>query len=264
MAARSTPDGTLLITTAVKESPTSEGSRHTRVARRWIGRTPVAATLLAMLFSAVAILTGPGAAAETDECPDVEVIFARGTFEPPGIGATGQGFIDALRARLPDQSLTVHAVEYPASLDFPRAADGVIDVVNRVRAVSERCPLTDIVLGGYSQGAAVAAYATSEEMPAGYAPPAPMPSPLTGAAADRVSAVVLFGRPSTFVTRLAVKDAPPSVIGPTYQGRTLNLCAEQDPICAAGGLDRAAHGTYVGNGMASQAADFAAGRLRGQ
>ncbi|WP_413232449.1 cutinase family protein [Mycolicibacterium sp. 120266] len=231
---------------------------------RWIGRSPGAATLLAVLFSVVAILTNPGAAAAVGECPDVEVIFARGTFEPPGIGATGQGFINALRARLPDQSLNVHAVEYPASLDFPRVADGVVDVVNRVRAVSERCPTTDIVLGGYSQGAAVAAYATSEEMPAGYISPSPMPRPLTGAVADSVSAVVLFGRPSMFVTRLAVKDAPPSVIGPTYQGRTLDLCAEQDPICAVGGLDRTAHGTYIDNGMASQAADFAAGRLREQ
>ncbi|GAS99187.1 putative lipase essential for disintegration of autophagic bodies inside the vacuole, precursor [Mycolicibacterium canariasense] len=33
---------------------------------------------------------------------------------------------------------------------------------------------------------------------------------------------------------------------------------------AAGGLDRTAHGTYIDNGMASQAADFAAGRLREQ
>ena len=36
-------------------------------------------------------------------CPDVEVVFARGTFEPPGVGATGQAFVDALRARLPER-----------------------------------------------------------------------------------------------------------------------------------------------------------------
>lgn len=91
-----------------------------------------------------------------------------------------------------------------------------------------------------------------------------MPSALTGPAAERVSAVVLFGRPSDFVTRLAVKDAPRQAIGATYQGRTLDLCAERDPICMAGGLDRAAHSSYVGNGMASQAAEFAARHLRGQ
>ncbi|CAN3129353.1 Cutinase [Mycobacterium sp. smrl_JER01] len=263
MTARTTPDVTLLFTAADRESPTPAGNKRTRTALRWIVRALGAATLVAILCSVVVVLTVPGAAAAVDECADVEVIFARGTFEPPGIGATGQGFIDALRARLPDQSLTVHAVDYPASLDFPRAADGVVDVVNRVRAISERCATTDIILGGYSQGAAVTAYATSETMPAGYTPPLPMPSPLTGAVADRVSAVVLFGRPSDFVTNLAVKDAPPMVIGPTYRGRTLDLCAERDPICAAGGLDRLAHSAYVGNGMASQAADFAAGRLRG-
>jgi cutinase len=264
MAARTSPDVTRLFT-AVEEQPWMVADNgRARVALRWIGRSLGVATLLAILLSAVSILTEPGAAAAADECPDVEVIFARGTSEPPGIGATGQGFIDALRARLPDQSLTVHPVDYPASLDFPRAADGVIDVVNRVRAISERCSTTDIILGGYSQGAAVAAYALSEEIPAGYAPPLHMPSPLTGPAADRVSAVVLFGRPSSFVTQLAVKGAPPVVIGPTYRGRTLDLCADKDPICAAGGLNRAAHSAYVGNGMAAQAADFAAGRLRGQ
>ncbi|UXA19209.1 cutinase family protein [Mycobacterium sp. SMC-4] len=229
-----------------------------------IGRTLCAAALLAIVFSAAATLANPGAAAAADDCPDVEVIFARGTLEPPGIGATGQGFVDALRARLPDQSLNVHAVNYPASLDFPRAASGVADVLSRVHATTERCATTDIILGGYSQGAAVTAYATSEAMPSGYVPPIAMPSPLSGRVADRVAAVVMFGRPSSFVTNLAVKDAPPQVIGPSYQGRTLDLCAERDPICAAGGLDRTAHSAYVGNGMASQGADFAAERIGGQ
>lgn len=119
MTARTTPDVTLLFTAADRESPTPAGNKRTRTALRWIVRALGAATLVAILCSVVVVLTVPGAAAAVDECADVEVIFARGTFEPPGIGATGQGFIDALRARLPDQSLTVHAVDYPASLDFP-------------------------------------------------------------------------------------------------------------------------------------------------
>ncbi|HEV7853315.1 MAG TPA: cutinase family protein, partial [Mycobacterium sp.] len=40
--------------------------------------------------------TGLAAAAEDSSCSDVEVVFARGTFEAPGVGATGQAFVDAL------------------------------------------------------------------------------------------------------------------------------------------------------------------------
>lgn len=263
MAVPRSPNLTLLST--VEERPSTPAhDRLVPLILRYISRSLGPAALLACLIAAAVILVVPGAAAAADDCPDVEVIFARGTFEPPGIGVTGQGFIDALRVRMPDQSLNVHAVNYPASLDFPRAAEGVVDVVNRVRATTERCAATAIVLGGYSQGAAVAAYATSDRLPAGYIAPVPMPTPLTSPIAEHVSAVVLFGRPSEFVTRLAVKDAPRQAIGAAYQHRTLDLCAERDPICVAGGLDRAAHGAYVGNGMASQAADFAAQRLRGQ
>lgn len=38
----------------------------------------------------------PSAAA--DPCPDSEVVFARGTGEPPGVGRVGQAFIDSLRS----------------------------------------------------------------------------------------------------------------------------------------------------------------------
>lgn len=48
----------------------------------------------------------------------MEVVFARGTFEPPGIGATGEAFVDSLRFKLDGKSVDVYAVNYPASLDF--------------------------------------------------------------------------------------------------------------------------------------------------
>ena len=33
-------------------------------------------------------------------CPDVEVVFARGTTEAPGLGPTGEAFVDSLRSRI--------------------------------------------------------------------------------------------------------------------------------------------------------------------
>ncbi|WP_263993195.1 cutinase family protein, partial [Mycobacterium paraense] len=38
------------------------------------------------------------------QCPDVQVVFARGTGEPPGVGPTGQAFVDDLRSRVGGKS----------------------------------------------------------------------------------------------------------------------------------------------------------------
>jgi cutinase len=55
------------------------------------------------------------ATAESDpSCPYAEVVFARGTFEAPGVGDTGQAFIDPLNSRLDSKTVDV----YPASFNF--------------------------------------------------------------------------------------------------------------------------------------------------
>src|SRR3954471_6798879 len=51
-------------------------------------------------------------------CPDVEVVFARGSGEPPGVGGVGGAFVDALRSDIGARSLGVYAVNYQASTDF--------------------------------------------------------------------------------------------------------------------------------------------------
>src|ERR1700730_18280523 len=117
-----------------------DGYRARRVAvaavvRRW------AAVLVLTATAMVAPGIG-GAVANADPCSDVEVIFARGTNEPPGVGATGQAFTDALTARLPGKSVDIYPVDYPASLDFSRAADGVVDASNKITSVVAACPQT--------------------------------------------------------------------------------------------------------------------------
>ncbi|MEE6179935.1 cutinase family protein, partial [Mycobacterium sp. 050134] len=52
--------------------------------------------------------------AGADPCPDVQVVFARGTGEPPGVGPTGQAFVDGLHSRIGAQSFDVYPVNYPA------------------------------------------------------------------------------------------------------------------------------------------------------
>jgi cutinase len=209
-----------------------------------------------VMLSPVAL---PSAAA--GPCSDVEVVFARGTFEAPGVGDTGQAFVDALRAKLGAKSVDVYPVNYPASLDFATAADGVIDASNKVRDVTASCPNTKMVLGGYSQGAAVIAYTTEDAVPPGYTLPAGVTGPMAPAVADHVAAVVLFGKPSSGFLQTIYTGAPPITVGHLYSAKTTDLCIPDDPICSPGGNDNAAHTLYAENGMAAQAADFAARHL---
>jgi cutinase len=49
--------------------------------------------------------------------------------------------------------------------------------------------------------------------------------------------------------------APPVVIDPLYQPKTLELCSSDDPVCSEGG-DWAAHAAYADDGMVDQAANY--------
>lgn len=221
---------------------------------RWFaGVAPVVLTIAGAPFVAAPAYAAP--------CPDVEVVFARGTFEPPGVGATGQAFVDSLRAKAGGRTIDVYAVNYPASLDFATAADGVIDASNRIVTMSGNCPDTEIVLGGYSQGAAVAAYITEDAIPEGYTPPPGMTGPMPPSVADNVAAVALFGKPSSGFLQMIHRGAPPITVGSLYAPKTLDLCIEADPICSPTGGDNGAHGAYLSNGMTDQAADYAVGKL---
>jgi cutinase len=231
--------------------------KMSRLSVRAVLSTAFAALALAGSTAAAA----PSANAAADACPSVEVVFARGTFEAPGLGATGQSFVDALTARLPGKAVDVYAVNYPASLNFGQATDGIVDATTKIESVAASCPTTKIVLGGYSQGAAVAGYTTTDALPAGYALPAGITGPMPAGIASHVAAVVLFGTPDTWFLNLADHDAPPITIGQQYTAKTLQLCATGDPVCFPGGLDRAAHSSYKDNGMADQAADFAVRQL---
>lgn len=210
----------------------------------------------ALLGTAINIPT-----ASAEPCPDVEVIFARGTFEAPGVGGTGQAFVDALRGQLGDKSMDVYPVNYPASLDFATAADGVIDASNKIRDVAASCPSTKMVLGGYSQGAAVIAYTTEDAVPNGYTLPAGLTGPMAPEVAKHVAAVVLFGKPSSGFLQMIYTGAPPITVGHLYADKTADLCIPEDNVCSPTGNDNGAHNLYSVNGMAAQAADFAARRV---
>jgi cutinase len=213
-----------------------------------------ATAVLPLVFWATPL--GPATAAHADPCPDVQVVFARGTFEAPGVGFVGQSFVDALTAHAGAKSIDVYPVNYPASLDFATAADGVVDAANKVRDTAAKCPDTKIVLGGYSQGAAVAAYITEDSVPAGFTLPPGLTGPLPPSVDDHVAAVALFGKPSSGFMQMIYTGAPPINVGSRFTSKAIDLCIPEDPVCSPTGTDNAAHGQYADNGMTGQAAQF--------
>jgi cutinase len=207
----------------------------------------------ALVASTLATVAAPAASA--DPCPDAEVVFARGSGEPPGVGVVGQAFVDAVRAQAPGKSVGVYAVNYAATSDFENRAvfpstmfDGVGDASAHIQSMAANCPNTKFLLGGYSQGAAVAADVTTSDLPADVQ--------------NRVVGLVLFGRPTAAL--LAQYGAPPANLSPAYSGKMLDLCAPGDSICDGSPgslLSTLAHGLYPLNGMVAGAGAAAAARL---
>ncbi|MGV0811910.1 cutinase family protein [Mycolicibacterium boenickei] len=201
----------------------------------------------------VSVLAGAAAtafsglpAAGAAPCPDVEVVFARGTTEPPGVGGVGQAFVDSLRSRLGDRSVAVYAVNYPATNDFANSSTaGARDASAHIQAMAANCPSTRMILGGFSQGVAVVDMASAD-----------LPPDVAG----HVAAVADFGGPRTrFADGLSPGPLP--VISPLYAGKLIDLCVPNDPICFEGGWDMRAHNAYVQTGRVDEAAAFAAGRV---
>lgn len=198
-----------------------------------------------MMWALVAAPIFPTASA--DPCSDVEVVFARGTHQEPGLGNIGQAFSDSLTSKVGGKSVGVYAVNYPANDDYHNSAPaGSDDASAHIQGTVANCPNTKIVLGGYSQGSTVIDLATQA-----------MPAPV----ADHVAAVALFGEPTSQFSSMLWGGQPLPTINPVYSGKTISLCAPDDPICSGGG-NIMAHVSYIQAGMTDQAASFAADRLR--
>jgi cutinase len=201
-----------------------------------------------MFVTTWALLSAPifTPAASADPCSDIAVVFARGTHQEPGLGNIGQAFVDSLTSQVGGRSVDVYAVNYPANDDYHNSAyAGANDASAHIQGTVANCPNTKIVLGGYSQGSTVIDLATTQ-----------MPPPV----ADHVAAVALFGEPSSGFSTMLWGGQPLPTINPVYAGKTLSLCAPDDPICSGGG-NIIAHVSYIEAGMTNQAATFAANKL---
>lgn len=196
----------------------------------------------------VATVSAPTASAAT--CSDIDVVAARGTFEPGTLGAiVGDPVYSALQKKLTGKNLSSYKVNYPADLSFTSAAQGNADLVNHVNSQAAACPNQRFVLVGYSQGANVVDNSIGISSD-GAVVGSPIVATIPAALEPRVAAVLLFGNPIRALGR--------SVTG-TYQSRTIDFCAKGDPICENGGTDVLAHLGYTSD--ADAAAAFAATKV---
>ena len=205
--------------------------------------------LVRRVSSVVSVLAGVAALmlappAQAVDCPQVEVIFARGRVEPPGVGWIGDAFVNDLRSKT-DKTVGVYPVNYPADTEV---IEGANDMSKRIQYMAANCPNTRLVLGGYSQGAAVMDIITSVPFPAiGFTNPLPPNAPA------RVAAVAVFGNPTA-------KIGLPLTSSPVYGTRAIDLCNVGDPVCSDGN-NVPAHRSYGPDGLTNQAAAFVASLL---
>ncbi len=216
--------------------------------RRW----PIVGLAVAVAAAVLSITTGQLAPARADGCPDVQLIFARGTAEPPGLGVAGDALLAALQPALGSRSVDAYAVNYPASYNFLQTADGANVSRDHIAEMVDQCPATKLVLGGFSQGAAAVS------MLAGVPPlgerignfgSAPALDP---GLANKIAAVAVFGNPGNRF------NTPLSTTG-LFAGRAIDICSPGDPVCVVGGRDREAHHDYGVAPYPGQAAGFIAG-----
>ena len=82
--------------------------------RRGLVAAATATLVAAGLLVGPSILPGSSAIPSASAaCPQVEVIFARGRLESPGVGVLGNAFVSALRSKV-NKNIGVYAVRYPA------------------------------------------------------------------------------------------------------------------------------------------------------
>ncbi len=220
--------------------------------RRHLVAGVIVALVSAALLVVPAVATYMTPSASAAPCPPVEVVFARGRIEPPGIGILGNAFVSALRSKT-NKNVGVYAVRYPADTEVDIGAN---DMSAHIQYMANNCPDTRLVLGGYSLGAAVTDVVLAVPFDFfGFT------NPLPPGMDQHVAAVALFGNGSQWA-------GPITNFNPIYRDRTIDLCHGADPVCNPAdpntwenNFSQHLANAYVQAGMPNQAADFVATKI---
>jgi len=133
-------------------------------------------------------------------CPAIHVFGARGTTVSPGYGSSNT-VVNLILSSYPCS--TLEAITYPACggqssysgiADSNSASQGTTSVTNAVNSLYQRCPNTQIMLIGYSQGGQIMENAVCGGPDTGSGITSTTP-PISSTALIIVKAVILIGSP---------------------------------------------------------------------
>ena len=134
--------------------------------------------------------------ASAQPCPDTQVVFARGKGEDPGVGPTGQAFVDALRGALGGKSLDVYPVNYPPAISGRQAwtASGMPTPTSSTRPPHVPTPkwCSAVTRRARPSQASLTSSTVPDSVPKDV-DPATIPKPLDPGSPTMSRAVVLFG-----------------------------------------------------------------------
>ncbi|KAE9986280.1 hypothetical protein Vi05172_g8230 [Venturia inaequalis] len=204
-------------------------------------------TLIALsLFGAAT--ASPAAIEQRQSCPDIYTFGARETTVSQGYGTAG-GLITLIKAAFPGSGS--EAIVYPAcggqascgGVSYSNSeSQGTAAVVKAVTAYNAKCPSTQIILVGYSQGGQIMDNAVCGGSG----------GQLSGAALEAVKVAIFMGDPHNVAglpynvgtCKAGGFAARPSNFVCASASKIKSYCDAADPYCCKG-KDAATHQGYV-------------------
>ncbi|KAK3988713.1 family 5 putative carbohydrate esterase [Cladorrhinum sp. PSN332] len=236
--------------------------------------SPKEAFLLLLAHSAIVSGSPVEAVEKRQSCPSIHVFGARETTVSPGFGTAG-GLVNQVLQAFP--GATSEAIVYPAcggqgscgGVQYGESArQGTNAVATAVNNFHTRCPNTQIVLIGYSQGGQIMDNAVCGGPDSGSSITTTTP-PISASALNMVKAAIFMGSPryvaglsynvGTCTAQGFAARSRGYVCGSNSANKIQNYCDSVDPYCCTGS-DTAAHQAYVTK-YGSQAMTFIRARL---
>ncbi|KAK0741372.1 cutinase-domain-containing protein [Schizothecium vesticola] len=162
-------------------------------------------------------------------CPPVILIWARGSTEEGNMGTLGPALADALEANYGANKVWVQGVggAYKADLLGNFLTDGttvaaITEGKNLLKLANTKCPSSKVVMGGYSQGAALLAAAIRDS---------------SAVIREQIKGVTLFGYTKNQQNKGLIPNYPAS--------RLAVYCAVGDRICEGTLIVTPAHLEYI-------------------
>ncbi|KAK3401517.1 cutinase-domain-containing protein [Sordaria brevicollis] len=233
--------------------------------------SPKAAYLLLLARSAL-VGASPIELEERQSCPSIHVFGARETTVSPGYGTAGV-VVNLILQAYP--GATSEAISYPAcggqsscgGIQYGDSArQGTNAVATAVNNLHSRCPNTQIVLVGYSQGGQIMDNAVCGGPDSGSGITTSTPG-INASALNQVKAVIMMGNPryraglSYNVGTCTAYGFAPRPVGYTCASasKLQNYCDSPDPYCCTGN-DGNVHQSY-GSKYGQQALAFVKSKL---